>query len=47
VEDPVRAADLSERLSAWDAAAPARRAVSLRPETRAALEALGYLEPHE
>lgn len=32
-------------LQAWDRAAPGGRSVQLHPETRAALEALGYLSP--
>lgn len=42
---PERAAALGALLSAWDAAAPGPQAVELSAETRAALEALGYLDP--
>ena len=44
-DQPERAAALGALLTAWDAAAPGHRAVALSDETRAALEALGYLEP--
>lgn len=44
-QDAAETARLGALLDAWDAASPPRRAVSLRPETRAALEALGYLDP--
>ncbi|MEC8425717.1 MAG: sulfatase-like hydrolase/transferase, partial [Myxococcota bacterium] len=42
-DDAEGEARLTHKLDVWDAAAPRRRDVSLRPETRAALEALGYL----
>ena len=45
VPDDGQAMALRALLDGWDAGAPSRRTVSLRPETRSALEALGYLEP--
>lgn len=44
VVDADRATRLEARLDAWDARAPERRTVSLSPQTREALQALGYIE---
>jgi arylsulfatase A-like enzyme len=45
LDDAPEALRLGAMLDDWDATAPTRRDVSLQPATRAALEALGYLEP--
>lgn len=44
LDDAAAEARLGALLDAWDAGAPPGRAASLTPETRSALEALGYLE---
>ena len=47
VDDPAVKARLKGLLAAWDEAAPGPREAELSPETRAALEALGYLDPND